>query len=60
MNTLKTVLKAMLDIISVQNAQIAVLLKDMEIDNQAELTESDFADLQAQIATLMATPDTLG
>ena len=60
MNTLLMVLKAMLEIIANQQAQINSITGEMEIDNSSQLTDGDFADLQAQLATLVGTPDTLG
>ena len=60
MNTLPTVLKAMLEILSMQQAQIKALMTEVELDNQSDFTDADFADLGDQIATLVGTPDTLG
>lgn len=61
MDTLKIVLKAIIDVLSTQQAQIASLVDSMESDEETErLAEIDFAALQAQIASLMPMPDTLG
>ena len=60
MNTLLMVLKAMLEIIANQQAQINSITGEMEIDNSSQLTDGDFADLQAQLAALAGTPDALG
>ena len=61
MKSLLTVIKAILEAIAVQQEQIKALYREVEMDNQeAELTEADFAALQGQIATLIALPDTLG
>ena len=60
MNTLLAVLKAMLEILASQQAQIKALMTEVELDNQSDFTDADFADLGAEIATLVGTPDTLG
>jgi hypothetical protein len=54
MNSLLTVIKAMLEILASQQAQISELQRNAELDNESDLTETDFAALTAQIETLNA------
>ena len=55
MNSLLTVIKAMLEILASQQAQISELQRNMNMDDAKELTDADFADLTTQIETLNAT-----
>jgi len=50
----------MLEILASQQAQIKALSHEVEMDNQTDLSDADFADLNAQLASLTAMPDTLG
>lgn len=54
MSSLLTVIKAMLEILVSQQAQIKALQQEAEMDNQSDLSESDFAGLSAQIEGLSA------
>jgi len=54
MNSLLTVIKAMLEILASQQAQISELQRNMNMDDVKELTDADFADLTTQIETLNA------
>ena len=54
MNSLLTVIKAMLEILASQQAQISELQRNMNMDDAKELTDADFADLTTQIETLNA------
>ena len=55
MNSLLTVIKAMLEILASQQAQISELQRNMNMDDAKELTDADFAALTTQIETLNAT-----
>lgn len=54
MNSLLTVIKAMLEIMSSQQSQISEIQSNMSMDDARDFTDVDFADLTAQIATLSA------
>jgi len=54
MNSLLTVIKAMLEIMASQKAQIDALQLNADMDDAEELTNVDFEGLTAQIATLSA------
>jgi len=62
MKTLLTVIKAILETLASQQMQIKALTNEVEMDNQTDLTETDFETLNAQIASLtaMSVSDTLG
>jgi len=52
MNSLLTVIKAMLEILASQQAQIKALQREVKMDNEVEFNEDDFADLNSRIEAL--------
>ena len=53
MNALLTVLTTMIEILKKQQQMILELQREVKLDNETELTDADFADLSAQLASVV-------